>query len=93
MDYPNKNLDYFSSILIDNKKYYWRYVANIIDETEEHHYRVAELALEIYFILNPTFDFFKTEYEPSVYFAPLEILMNEDSAIVEWCENHGMFFD
>ncbi len=86
MDFANKNLDFFNSILIDNKKYYWRYVTNIIDETEEHHYRVAELALEDYY-------FFKTEYEPPVYFAPLEILINEDSDVVEWCENHGMFFD
>ena len=89
----HQNMDCFNNILIGNKKCYWRYVSNITDETEEHHYRVAEQALEDYYLLNPTFDFFKTEYEPHVYFAPLEVLTKEDSVVVEWCENHGMFFD
>ena len=86
-------MDYLNNILIGNKKYYWRYVTNIIDETEEHHYRVAEKALENYNFLNPTFAFSKTEYEPPVYFAPLEVLIKEDSVVVEWCENHDIFFD
>ena len=81
----------FNIIEIKDKIFLCRDVCKVIDDTEEHHYRVAELALEK--ITDYETDFFDSCYEPPIYFAPLEILKKDDIAVVEWCENHGMYFD
>lgn len=85
--------DFLDTVEFNGNQYYWRDVRKVIDDTEEHHYRVAELALENLCADNATNDFFMTNYAPSVYFAPLEILKRDDADIVEWCENQGMYFD
>ena len=92
---PHKENDlvYLDYILIENKKYFWRNVAKIINEYEEHHYIIAELSLEKYYNLNPDFNFFNSDYDPPVYYVPFEKLLEEDSVVVDWCEKHGMIFD
>ena len=82
----------FNSIEIKGNTYFWRDVRKVIDDMEEHHYRVAELSLETV-SKNEEIDFFNTGYEAPVYFVPLEILKENDSAVVDWCENNGMYFD
>lgn len=85
--------DFLNTVTIDDRTYFWRDVSKTIDENEEHHYRVAELSLEKVYNSTPDIDFFRTDYQPPVYFAPVEILEQSDSAVVNWCENHGMYFD
>ena len=87
------NLYRFNTVIINRKKYLWRDVANTIDDSKEHHYRVAELSLEKVYNANPHHEFFTYDYDPPVYFAPLSILEEDDTTVVEWCENHGMYFD
>lgn len=89
----NMDFDLFNTIEIDGKNYFWRNVVKFIDENEERHYRVAELSLEDCLANNAENDFFNSDYDPSVYFAPLEILEKDDIDVVEWCENHNMYFD
>ena len=81
----------FETVTITDKDFHWRYVTKVINDFEEHHYRVAEIGLERFF--DSSIEFFKHEYEPPVYFAPIEVLRKDDSSVVKWCEKHNMHFD
>lgn len=85
------NANRLNTILISGNEYFWRDVSKIIDATEEHHYRVAESALADNYNSNDSF--FNSDYDPPVYFVPLDILMENDATVVDWCERHGIYFD
>lgn len=86
-------MGYLDTIEVNDKKYFWRIVTKIVDDTEEHHYRVAESSLENCHTNKVEYAFFNSDYDPPVYFVPLEILRQADVVVIEWCENHGMYFD
>lgn len=85
------DIDFCETITINDKVFFWRNVTKKIDDIEEHHYRVAEKKLENFIPFN--LDFFENAYESPIYFVPLDILMEKDGIVVDWCENNGMYFD
>lgn len=72
--------------------YQYRYVSKFDDIGCQHSYPVADINFEKEYYEHED-EYYFGSIEPPLYFAPLEILNKSSEDIVEWCEDHGMYFD